>query len=114
MEPGKLRHTLTIQRNTPTTSETGAAVDSWSTYKTVRGSIQTGASAPGMGIRGREFFAADIRNSEVSHNISIRYTAGITPKMRVLFGARTFDIVAAVDIEERHHEMTLLVRELNG
>jgi len=50
-------------------------------------------------------------NAEVTGKISIRYLAGITPKMRVKHGNRIFDIVSMINPEERNRELQLMVKE---
>lgn len=77
-------HQLVIEANTPTRSASGAQVDSWATWATVYGRVEPG--------RSREFVAARATQTELTHEIMIRYTAGVRPDMRIKFGSRYFYI----------------------
>lgn len=103
MRAGKLRHRLDIQRALETQGDTGEVTVIWSDFATVWGSVEP--------LRGREFFAAREQQARVTTRIRIRYTAGVTPKMRVLFGDRIYLIDAVIDPEERHAELQLMCQE---
>lgn len=49
--------------------------------------------------------------SNVTHNIRIRYRTGITHAMIVVFGTRTFEIKGIVNIEERNILLDLVCNE---
>lgn len=49
---------------------------------------------------------------EVTHIVTIRYLSGVTPKMRVLFGTRSFEIKAVLNTREANRELGLLCTEL--
>ncbi len=104
MRAGELRHRITIQQATETPSTSGAITQTWSTVATVWAAIEA--------LSGREAFAAQQVNAQVSSRIRIRYRAGITPKMRIVFGARTFNIESVMDMESRRRELQLLVSEV--
>lgn len=109
MQAGKLRHRLMIQSlpDTPTRGTSGEEkVDDseWQNVAMIWGSVEP--------LAGREFFAAQQVNADVSHRIRLRYLPGITPKMRLKFGDRIFDIVNSLNIEERNRELELLAREV--
>lgn len=59
---------------------------------------------------GREYYQAQQRQSEISELFNIRYLAGVTPKMRLVCGGVTYDILDVEDIEGRHAEMNLACR----
>lgn len=104
MRAGKLRHQITIEQVTETQSTTGMTAETWSEFATVWAAVEP--------LRGREFFASKQIQAEISTRIRIRYLAGITPKMRVLFGTRVYLIDSVIDAEERHIEMQLMCREI--
>lgn len=109
IQVGRLRHRVTIQRlvaGSPQQDAGGAPDETWTDYATVWAEV-----AP---LRGRELFAAQQVASEVSGTIRIRYRSdlSITSRMRCVFGARNYDILAVVDPMERHIEQILYVREL--
>ena len=105
MKAGRLRHEITIQQVSETKDTYGGVDKSWSTFATVRAEIKP--------LSGREYFANEQQNSTISHKVAIRYLAGVTAKMRVLFGSRTLEIVSPpINFEERNIEMVLMCREV--
>ena len=102
MRTGRLRHRVKLQApykdNTP-----GAGDITWQDYATVWMAIEP--------LRGTEFVAAQQMNAEVTGKGVMRYIPGVTPDMRILDGARIFEILAIVDVEERHRELQLMLKE---
>src|SRR5690242_6032167 len=106
MQAARLRHSVTIERlaaGSPQQDAGGAPDESWTSFATTYAEI-----AP---LRGRELFAAQQVNAEVTGTIRIRYREGVTSAMRVTFQGRHYDILAVVDPLERHQELLLYVRE---
>lgn len=62
-------------------------------------------------LAGRELYAAQEFNSEVTHSVRIRYRAGVSSLQRVRFGVRLFTIHYVRNIEERNKELELLCSE---
>lgn len=104
MRAGRLRHKLIIQQATETQGTTGELAVSWGIFATVWGAVEP--------LRGREFFAAQELQAEVTTRIRMRYLAGVTPKMRVLYGETIFLINAVIDPEMRHRELQLMCVEV--
>ena len=102
---GRLRFAVTIQVTTDSTNSLGEPVESWATM--TGGSVQADIEP----ISGREFQAVQMIAAETTHKVTIRYLSGVTPKHRVLYGSRVFDILAVRDVEERGRVMELLCRE---
>lgn len=65
------------------------------------------------GINGREYWQAEQVQSKVTTRIELDFLAGIDRSMRVLYGARTFQIVAVIDVGEMHRTLQLLCEEVN-
>ena len=63
---------------------------------------------------GREYYAAEQAQSEVSHKVRMRYRGGIKPGMRLLLEGRKLYIRSVIDWEERHESLLLMVQEVNG
>lgn len=103
MRCGNLRHKIVIQTTTPTQSGSGALTDVWSTYATLRAEIEPKG--------GREFFDARQVNAEIDIVFNVRYYSGITPKMRVSWNSRTFDIQSVINPMERNIEMLIACTE---
>ena len=107
MRAGKLRHKVTIQDYTESQDSYGAVTKTWSDYATIWASIEP--------VRGREFWDSKQINAEITAKITIRYLSGITPKMRIKYGARIFEIISVINPEERNKELQLMVKEsVNG
>lgn len=102
-EVGELRHRLTLQEATETTSAHGAVQQSWNDIATLWGAIDP--------LAGREGFAAQQMYASATHHIRLRYRAGIVPKMRFAFGSRTFEIDAVLNTEERNRELVCIATE---
>lgn len=103
MKIGKLRQRVTIQEYVATRDSFGAEVPAWTDVATVWASVTP--------VSGKEYFASAQVNAEVSTKITMRYLAGITPKMRVVFEARTFEIISVLNFEERDIELNLMCKE---
>lgn len=101
-----LRHRLTIQQPTVTTNSYGEPITTWGALATVWGSIRplSGREATNTG--------ADQVQASVQHDVRIRYRGDITPRMRIVCGARTFDIETVDDPDGRRAMLRLLCREV--
>jgi len=106
INPGEYRHKITIQQKTKTQNDYGEEIEDWVDVVSARSGIYP--------ISGREFFAAETVNSEVSHKVNLRYipNATITPDMRIKFGNRFFHIISVINFQERNIELQLLCKEL--
>jgi len=104
LEAGKLRSKVTIQNPYNVEDVFGAVVDTWATYKQVWASIEP--------LTGKENFDYLKENEEITGKIRIRYLRGVNAKMRVKLGSRYWEIVNIIDVNERHKEMIILVKEL--
>lgn len=106
MRAGTLRHRVAIEQlvaNSPTQNAGGEMDETWTNVATVWAAVEP--------LKGREFLAAQQVNSEVTGTIRIRHRAGVTPKMRCVFGTRNYDVLAVVNPDERSRELVLYVRE---
>lgn len=108
MRAGTLRHTVSIQSRSSTIDAVGDISDSWSTVISARAEIRP--------LNARELFAAQATQSEVTHQITVRYRPELAaPKVaatyRVLFGSRVFDIHGVMNIDERNREIRMLCSE---
>lgn len=98
---GKLDQRLTIQTPASAVDELGQRIESWVNVVIVWGSAQP--------LRGREFFAAGSINSEATVRFRIRYRAGITGAMRVLWRGVPHAMVAEpMDVDGGMHTLELL------
>ena len=104
MRAGELRNKVVIQQVTETQGTDGYPSQSWSIFATVWAAIEP--------LQGRELNAVQQIYAEVTGKIRTRYLAGVTPKMRALFGSRVFDILGAINVEERNRELIIYTKEV--
>lgn len=105
---GRLRQRITLQTSDDT------AVDDHREPTIVYTELVADLPASVEPLRGREFFAVEETQSEVSHRVMIRYSttvAVLKPKDRVLLGTRAFDIQSVINREERNRWLELMCVE---
>ena len=100
---GDLRSRLCIEAPVADPDGGGGVTRTWALVAEVWGAIRP--------VSGNETFAADGVSGRVSHEIWIRHRTGVSPEMRVSYGARIFEIRAAMDWGERHRFLRCLVEE---
>ena len=103
MRAGSIRNFITIQTVSMVENANLELVETPTTFKQCWAEIKP--------LEGREYWASKQTVSEVTATIKIRYIAGVTTKMKVIDGAKTYDILAVLDTENRHIELVLLVKE---
>jgi SPP1 family predicted phage head-tail adaptor len=104
INPGEFRQIVTFQKKSGVKNSYGEIDNTWSDVIKTRAGIYP--------VSGKEFFAADTVNSEVSHKVNMRYVPGITPDMRIKFGERLFRIISVINFQEKNVELQLLCEEL--
>jgi len=111
MRAGKLRYQVDVQQQSTARTGTGAVQNTYAVFATVRAAFEP--------LSGREALIAKKIDAELDTKITMRYLAGILPHMRISWQDtrggrfRIYDIGAILDINERHHEMTLAAKELD-
>ena len=104
MRAGRLRKRLTIQQPTEGSADPlGEKPMTWSDVASVWAEV--------LPQSGREFYRAQQIHAELSHAISIRYRAGLTPRMRLVLEGRPLNVVAIINVEERNRELLLYCAE---
>ena len=107
-DSGTLRHRIIFQSFNGETDSYGDILDeddaNWTDSRKRWASVQP--------ISGKEFYAAEQSQSEVTHKIRCRYFPGATPKMRILFNNRKFKIISILDFNEHHEELLIMAKEL--
>lgn len=99
MNPGKLRQRITIQSRSVSQDSYGGQSETWATVMTVWAQITSLSS--------RELVAAQAGQSEITHQIRIRYVAGITADMRAVYNGRYFNLALPINTEERNIELVI-------
>ncbi len=118
---GKMRHRFTVQQRTAVRATDGGYAPSWSTLMTLNGAILTLADIGGHGNHpgskpdGREyqFAGATTSDSEMAIHCRAQVTK-ITQDMRIVFGARVFNILSSIQTNQIRHEAVIWVRETTG
>lgn len=105
MNPGQLKHKIDIEVEATTQNSYGEPTQIWSSFL-------SGIFVSIEPLSGREFFAADMVQSEITHKVKMRYISGILPKMRIKYGSRYFYIESVINVKEINKELLLMCREL--
>ena len=103
---GRLNKKIVIQRNTPTQDGEGGPVDSWATHKTVWASVDP--------LLGQERLLAQQVTATLSHRFRWRTVAApaVTPRDRIYWDGRYFDIQQVLDVREKGEETVVLASEV--
>jgi SPP1 family predicted phage head-tail adaptor len=101
---GELRKRITIQQPQSVKDSSLGQKVSWSTFRACWAAVEP--------LSGTERLQYAQLYPELSIRVTVRYTKGLSPKMRVLYGTRTFEILDVLDLQERHKETQLMCREL--
>lgn len=104
---GELKQRVTLQYRTRVQDSSGSWTDTWTDWK-------TNVPARIRPISGREYYVSSKPQSTVSHEIAIRYLAGVKPAYRISWGSRTFDIDAVINIGEENRFLILNCEETVG
>jgi SPP1 family predicted phage head-tail adaptor len=104
MQVGRLRKRLELQSPNKTQNAYGEEVSPFMTYATVWGSIEP--------LQGKEMERARQINALISHKVRIRYRSGVSPRFRIKYGERIFDVNAVLNPEERNIELLLYCTEV--
>ena len=103
MRAGELRKRITIEQPVRAADGTGELVPTWATFAVLWAALEP--------LTGSEKIQAQQVNASVNMKATVRYYAGITPQMRIRFGARTLQIASVQNIEERNREIDLMCVE---
>lgn len=101
--PNKLRHQVTLQSRSTVNDGFGQEVDTWTDVATPFADIE-----PALGTSQE---SAEAQTSSITHLLTIRFRPSVTARMRVVYGARIFEIVSVIDVEERHFWLQLQCSE---
>jgi len=105
MGAGRYRHPVEIQHKSWVQDPlTGEMREDWTTYARVWAAVED--------LSGREFWAAQQVQSEVTTRVRFRYLPGVEPSMRVLHAGRQREIGAGRERDGTRRELLLLCKEL--
>lgn len=97
------RQPITIEKATDGTGF-GNQVPTFSDWKKSRAVVEP--------LRGRELWRVQQTQAEVTHKLTLPYISGVTPKHRVDFRGRKFNISSVINIGERNKILELMCKEV--
>jgi SPP1 family predicted phage head-tail adaptor len=100
----KMRQNITFQSESTSTDSGGGTSLSWVSGSTVWAEVKPIS-------RFSEKFKYGQLEDSLAFRITTRYISGITPKMRILFGSRVFNIRNVVNLDERSEILEILAEE---
>jgi len=103
LSPNELRHHIVIETPTEASDSYGGFTTTWAEY--------TNAWVSMKPYKNWENRVSMQNETRTLHKISMRYFAGITPKMRVKFGSRYFNIVSIINREEANITLDIIGEE---
>ena len=104
MRVGPLNRLITIEQRAQTRDALGGVVDGWIEFTKAWAAINP--------VSGSSRYVSAERHSEATHQITVRWVSGVTPKMRVKYGTRVFEIISALNIAERNKQMIIIAKEV--
>jgi SPP1 family predicted phage head-tail adaptor len=103
LEPGRLRHRITLEQLATSLDAEGGMVESWTPIAEVWGEV-----AP---VSGREYIAAQAVQAGIVARITIRHRTGVEPTMRVIHQGATYNIRAVLPDPHSGREWLTLMCE---
>lgn len=104
--PANFRHRIEIQSLSLTPNDSGGQVETWSTFATVWASLTPKIV--------KEVNFAERIEPRIDHEIRMRYIAGVTATMRILFDSRIFEIKSIIIPNEIKEFLMLVTTEDTG
>ena len=106
MQAGDLRHRITVQRYTENEDENGIRTGEWQDFKTVWCSAN--------GLFGNEYWEAKQYDAENTVEFQIRHNAcpDLSPKDRLLFKGRLFNISSVDNVQYRNERLKIKAVEV--
>jgi SPP1 family predicted phage head-tail adaptor len=103
MRAGKLHHRVTIQRRTNARDSDGGERVAWVDFPPVWAAIEP--------LSGREFFASQAAQSEITGKITFRYPRDIKAQDRVVYLEKFYNVHAVQETNIGHREIVCMVSE---
>ena len=101
---GDLRHRITIQVRPEDRDSFGGQPPVWTDFA-------VNVPAAIRPLSSRELFSAQAVQGDTSHEITIRYRAGITAAMRAVYNGRYFNLGPPINTDERNIELVIPATE---
>ena len=104
LRAGEMRHRVRLEQQSTSVDAAGQPLTTWSLFAERWAAIQR--------TPGGEVFASAQRGGRVPTVFRLRYLAGVTPAMRVVLGAKAYNILSAFDPSGLKEELVLTTEEL--
>lgn len=101
---GDMKHRIKIQQRSTTQDAAGEPANTWTLFAERWAAIER--------TPGNETWASAQRSGRVPTVFRLRYLAGVTPAMRVVFGGKVLNVLSAVDQAGRKEELLITAEEL--
>lgn len=107
VQAGQLRKRVVIEEVTGEEPDSlGQPVPVWGTLATRWAAVEP------VETTGREYGQAAAIQADVTHRVTLRHLAGVTPKHRVTLGERVLEILSVANVEERGVMTVLYCKEV--
>lgn len=103
MRAGQLNKMVRVEQKTAVANTYGEPVPTWTLFAERSAGIRP--------LVGRERWAAQQVNAQVTHEIRMRYFDGLRADMRITHGGRVFTILAPLNTDERGREYVIPCEE---
>jgi len=102
LNAGQRNKIITIQTKTMSTDDYGGQVETWADFTKVWAAVWP--------LKGRELFAAQAAKSETTVRFNIRWIAGLSESMRIVYNGKNYDITGLINIGERNVEYDIMAK----
>lgn len=108
MQAGKLRERVAIQQKLVVRDDFGAEVATWIVSATVWADVRS--------TDGTEQVESSVDQvvATISHSVLIRYMAGLSPAMRVVWRDKVLQVLSIVESDNRQRQLILKCSEVVG
>jgi SPP1 family predicted phage head-tail adaptor len=111
LDAGQLNKRVTVLEFSESSDGAGGYVDTW---PTVGWSTVCSRWARIEPLRGRSYFEAQQAQTEITHRVTMRYSALVKPEHTINYDGRRLDIRTVINVEERGDWMELMCAEVVG
>lgn len=106
MNPGLLRHRITLQKFMVITDPDGFITQQWQDVATVWAAVEN--------LHGREYWEAASVQAENTVKFTIRYRPDVDQTMRIVFRGKIYNIISVDNIKYRNEYIEIKAKELVG
>lgn len=103
LQAGSLNRVVQVQTRASSVDSFGGQSEVWTTAFTARAMIEP--------MSGAELVAAGAQLGETMVTVVIRWRAGLTSNMRVLYEGNAYAVMSVLDDYERHRKVTLTCQQ---